>query len=186
MKIESEMLDILRRYRINYISAVLDGGTARVRAYRRKTFDLRKYQDEHLIRARDKDRGNESEAQSRFIPTPDDLARAIVNAFLREGSHINIEDVRNTAAQIIQYFGFEREVIGNHLEPEETALMYQLEDMGLVNTRMEEYKLPNGSRWRVNFFVLNIEKIREYSSRSVEHDEASSVYGSLPEEAWVR
>jgi hypothetical protein len=185
MTIESEMLGILRRYRINYISAVLDGGKARVRAYRRRAFDLKKYQDEHLIRTREKDRGNESEAQSRYIPTIDDLARAIANAFSRGGSPISVEDVRGTAAQIIQFFGFEREVVGNHLEPEETALMYQLEDIGLVNTRMEEHKIWNGSRWRVNYFILNVEKIREYSSRNIENDEAS-VYRSLPEEAWVR
>jgi hypothetical protein len=76
--------------------------------------------------------------------------------------------------------------VGNHLEQEDIALMYQLEDIGLVGTRIEEYNLVDGKEWRVNYFVLNAKKIREYSSRSVERDEVADVYGNLPEEAWAR
>ena len=96
------------------------------------------------------------------------------------------DDLRDTAIQVMQFFGFEREVVGNHLEQDEIALMYQLEDMGLIDTRIEEYNLPDGNSWRVNYFVLNTRKIREYSSMNVDRDESQNVYEALPEEAWVR
>ena len=88
----------------------------------------------------------------------------------------------------MQFFGFEKEVVGNHLEQGEIALMYQLEDVGLVDTRIEEYNLRDGNSWRINYFILNVKKIREYSSMKVEENPSciSQVYQDLPEEAWVR
>ncbi|MCW6158005.1 MAG: hypothetical protein LVQ63_00760, partial [Thermoplasmatales archaeon] len=102
------------------------------------------------------------------------------------GMDLKADDLRDTAIQVMQFFGFEREVVGNHLEHDEIAMMYQLEDLGLVDTRVEEYNLLDGNSWRVNYFVLNVKRIKEYSSMSVERDEASNVYEELPEEAWVR
>jgi L-rhamnose mutarotase len=124
--------------------------------------------------------------RSSSVITHEQLAYAMANLLSTQGRKADPEEFLETAEGVMQFFGFEREVVGNHLEPDETALMYQLEDIGLIDTRIEEYKLPHGNPWRVNYFVLNVGKIREYSSRSVESDEASSVYGSLPEEAWVR
>ena len=41
---------------------------------------------------------------------------------------------------------------------------------------------------RVNYFILNSEKIREFSSKTVRtnQDNASLVYENLPAEAWAR
>ncbi len=124
--------------------------------------------------------------EGRYVPTPDDLARAMAYLYSRNGMDLKADDLRDTAVQIMQFFGFEREVVGNHLEHDEIAMMYQLEDLGLVDTRVEEYNLLDGNSWRVNYFVLNARKISEYSSMRVERDEESNVYASLPEEVWVR
>ena len=125
-------------------------------------------------------------SEGRYVPTPDDLARAMAYLYSRNGVDLKADDLRDTAVQIMQFFGFEREVVGNHLEHDEIAMMYQLEDLGLVDTRVEEYNLQDGSSWRVNYFVLNARKIREYSSRNSEYNEAPNVYAGLPEEVWVR
>ena len=74
---------------------------------------------------------------------------------------LKADDLRDTSIQVMQFFGFEKEVVGNHLEQDEIALMYQLEDVGLVDTRIEEYNLLDGNPWRVNYFILNVKKIRE-------------------------
>ena len=76
----------------------------------------------------------------------------------------------------------------NEEQKQERALMYQLEDIGLINTRMEEYTLMDGTPWRVNCFILNSEKIREFSSKTVRvnQDNASLVYENLPAEALAR
>ena len=98
------------------------------------------------------------------------------------------DDLQDTALQVMQFFGFEREVVGNHLEPDEISLMYQLEDVGLVGTRIEEHNLIDGKPWRVNYFILNAKKIRECSSKNLEGNsiDVSQVYDDLPKEVWAR
>ena len=127
-------------------------------------------------------------SEDRYMPIPGDLAKAMAYLYSREGTILKEEDLRDTALQVMQFFGFEKEVVGNHLEQDEIALMYQLEDMGLIDTRIEEYNLLDGNPWRVNYFILNVKKIREYSSKEIESNlsDVSQVYQDLPEEAWVR
>jgi hypothetical protein len=197
MTVESEMLPILRKYGISHLSAFLEGEGIRVRVYGNRTFAqrayyqrnrerIRRYQHEYYLRTRGRAAEKRSLKVPNYIPTPQDLAKAVAYLYSRNGSALCEDDMRDTAVQVMQFFGFGKEVVGNHLEQDDIALMYQLEDIGLIDTRIEEYNLPHGNPWRVNYFILNVGKIREYSSRSVERDEASSVYGSLPEEAWVR
>ena len=123
------------------------------------------------------------------IPTPEDLAKAMAHIFSREGTILRADDLRDTAIQVIQFFGFESEVVDNHLEPDEISLMYQLEDVGLVSTMIEEHNLLDGKSWRVNYFILNSSKIKEYSSKNVKEEnqgDLSQVYENLPEEVWAR
>jgi hypothetical protein len=122
------------------------------------------------------------------IVTHDQLASAMAHCYSEVGRKTKQNEFGETATQIMQFFGFEREVVGNHLEQDEIALMYQLEDIGLVSTRIEEYTLMDGTPWRVNYFILNSEKIREFSSKTVRtnQDNASLVYENLPAEVWAK
>ena len=122
------------------------------------------------------------------IVTHDQLASAMAYCYSEMGRKTEPNEFGETATQIMQFFGFEREVVGNHLEQDEIALMYQMEDIGLINTSIEEYTLMDGTPWRVNYFILNSEKIREFSSKTVRtnQDNASLVYENLPAEAWAR
>ena len=131
---------------------------------------------------------DEQESESRYTPTPQDLAKAMAYLYSQNGTGAKADDFRDTAMQVIQFFGFEREVVGNHLEPDEISLMYQLEDIGLINTKIEEHNLLDGKPWRVNYFILNVKKIREYASKNVEENPSddSQVYQDLPEEVWAR
>ncbi len=123
-----------------------------------------------------------------YFPTPEDLAKAMAYLFSKEGMMLRQDDLQDTALQVMQFFGFEREVVGNHLEPDEISLMYQLEDVGLVGTRIEEHNLIDGKPWRVNYFILNAKKIRECSSKNLEGNsiDVSQVYDDLPKEVWAR
>ena len=122
------------------------------------------------------------------LVTYNQLASAMAYLYSKNRTKLKAEDLRDTAVLVMQLFGFEKEVVGNHLEQDEIALMYQLEDIGLVNTRIEEYTLMDGTPWRVNYFILNSEKIREFSSKTVmvNQDNASLVYEDLPAEAWAK
>lgn len=161
----------------------------RAREYYRKNREIiRRYQHEYYLRTRGKEAKKRAPNAPTYIPTPDGLAKAMAYAYSRSGMELKVDDLRATAVQMMQFFGFEREVVGNHLEHDEIAMMYQLEDLGLVDTRVEEYNLPEGNSWRVNYFILNARKIKEYSSMKVEENPSciSQVYQDLPEAAWVR
>lgn len=203
MTFQEQIESMMREKHLSHISAMLRGdGTVKVSVHVRtaprvKGFDpaayyreyrerIRKYQHEYYLRTRGKEAGKRVLNAPNYIPTPEDLARAMVYLYSRNGMDLKADDLRDTAVQVMQFFGFEREVVGNHLEHDEIAMMYQLEDLGLVDTRVEEYNLLDGNSWRVNYFVLNPRKIREYSSMRVERDEASNVYEDLPGEVWVR
>ena len=199
MTVESEILGILKKYGIGHISAFVDGESVKVRIYGRRTFDpkeyygnnrekIRKYQADFYVRTRKKNNRRRAVSSRSYIPTPRDLASAMAYLYSQSGTVAKVDDFSDASAGIMQFFGFEREVVGNHLEQDEIALMYQLEDIGLVNTRIEEYTLMDGTPWRVNYFILNSEKIREFSSKTVRasQDNASMVYENLPAEAWAR
>ncbi len=203
MTVESEIIEIVRVHNLKHVSAILreDGSVSvsiRVRKPPRvKGFDpaayyrdnkerIKKYQHEYYLRTKAKNAKKRTLEATTYIPTPEDLARAMAYLYSRNGPVLSAGDLMDTAIQVMQFFGFERDVVGNHLEQDEIALMYQLEDVGLVDTRIEEYNLLDGNQWRVNYFTLNARRIREYSSRSAEYNEAPNVYEDLPEEAWVR
>ena len=205
MTFESEIIEILRRHDLRHVSAILrEDGTVNVSVQVRKPprvkgFDpaahyrenrerIRKYQREYYLGTRGKYAKKGTPEAVTYIPTPQDLAKAMAYLYSKDGMILKEEDLRDTAVQVMQFFGFEKEVVGNHLEQDEIALMYQLEDVGLISTRIEEYNLLDGNPWRVNYFILNARKIREYSSMKVEENPSciSQVYQDLPEEAWVR
>jgi len=211
MIFQEQIESIMRENHLKHITALIDDeGNIRVRTYnsyperykrnaesirerareyyRKNRGKIRKYQREYYLRTRGKEAKKRVLNAPTYIPTPDDLAKAMAYAYSRSGMELKVDDLRATAVQMMQFFGFEREVVGNHLEHDEIAMMYQLEDLGLVDTGVEEYNLPDGNSWRVNYFILNARKIKEYSSMKVEENPSgiSQVYQDLPEEAWVR
>ncbi len=107
--------------------------------------------------------------------------------YSQKGIEAKADDLLDTAIAIMQFFGFENEVVGNHLEHEDLAVMYQLEDLGLVKTRIEEYLITTNRVWRANYFILDKKKIKEYAAMGPQKkDEFFDLYDNLPEEVWVR
>ena len=210
MIFQEQIESIMRENHLKHITAFIDGeGNVRVRTYnyperykrnsesikerareyyRKNRETIRKYQHGYYLMTRGKEAKKRFLNAPTYIPTPDDLAKAMAYLYSKNGAVLSAEDLRDTAIQVMQFFSFEKEVVGNHLEHDEIAMMYQLEDLGLVDTRVEEYNLQDGNSWRVNYFILNAKKIREYSSMKVEENPSciSQVYQDLPEEAWVR
>ncbi|MGC8546074.1 MAG: DUF6015 family protein [Thermoplasmata archaeon] len=130
-----------------------------------------------------------AEAASQVI-NHQQLAGAIVHALSLKGMEISMDDAMSTSLQILSFFGYENQVLGNSLDQEDLALMYQLEDLDLVKTEVEYDTVAGNKEWRINYFLLNKKKIREYASRERENEtgknEFSSIYDNLPEEAWAR
>ncbi len=56
-----------------------------------------------------------SRYSQRYIPFPLDLARAMACLYSQKGIEAKADDLLDTALAILQFFGFESEVVANHL-----------------------------------------------------------------------
>lgn len=98
------------------------------------------------------------------------------------------EDINALADYLISFFGFDTEVIDNRLDVDDRDVFYMLEEAGLLTTRQEEVHIKKGKLWRIHYWVLRTNRIKDLAARaSQRRDEAVfGVYDGLPEEAWTR
>ncbi|MEK6810555.1 MAG: DUF6015 family protein [Candidatus Thermoplasmatota archaeon] len=101
---------------------------------------------------------------------------------------ISEEDISALADYLISFFGFDTEVIDNRLDVDDRDVFYMLEEAGLLTTRQEEVHIKKGKLWRIHYWVLRTERIKDLAARTANRrDEAVfGVYDGLPEEAWAR
>mgnify|MGYP000843897077 FL=1 len=110
------------------------------------------------------------------------LSRAILN---KMGVTRDIAD--DIALRVLNYFGFDEEIIDNVLDQDDRRMFYFLQDIQLLRTHWEEAILPNGRTWRVFYWALNVQKIMEYASPPREEAAVEiGIYDSLPEDVWSR
>ena len=98
------------------------------------------------------------------------------------------EDVADDIAyRVLNYFGYEDEIIDNALDQDDRRMFYFLQDVQILSTHWEEAVLPTGRTWRVFYWVLNSERIMKYATPKTE-DEAMELglYDSLPADVWSR
>jgi len=116
------------------------------------------------------------------------LGKAIKYAYSLKGVDIDIYTSTNVALQVLSFFGFESRVVSNLLEQDDLMIMYMLEDFGLVKSEFEETYVGRKDRdWRINYFVMNKEKILEYSTSQFKEGSISpSVYDTILEGEWQR
>ncbi len=70
------------------------------------------------------------------------------------------------AWDVLSYFGYSNRAIGNVFGPSELAMLYELEDEGMVKIEIREEPIKKSSKpWRVIEFILVERKIREIASR---------------------
>ncbi len=98
------------------------------------------------------------------------------------------EDICALADYLISFFGFDSEVIDNRLDMDDRDVFYMLEEAGLLSTRQEEIHIKKGKLWRIHYWILRADRIKELALAT--HLKADSdvfaVYDGLPEEAWAR
>jgi len=117
--------------------------------------------------------------------TIDLLARSIANS-MRE---ISLEEAHQLAEHILNFFGYGDRIIDNILEQDDRNLFYLLEDLGLIYSEREETTLHDGREWRIHYWVMNTERIREAAERvevveEEEPEDTAEIYEELPEEIW--
>jgi len=102
------------------------------------------------------------------------------------------EEAEDTAEHIMRYFGFSDIIIDNILTKEsDRDIFYQLEDAGLLKTDQEEVMLYNGKQWRINYWILKKDKIKELADsfgKSVKKEiDLQKLYEKdIPYEVWIK
>lgn len=98
------------------------------------------------------------------------------------------EDISDEIAlRVLNYFGYDEEIIDNVLDQDDRRMFYFLQDVELLSTHWEEVVLPNGRMWRVFYWSLNVSKILEYARPQIEETATEiGLYDSLPEDVWSR
>lgn len=114
---------------------------------------------------------------------------------------ISEKDSEELARFIMNWFGYEDELLDMKLEPKDRSIFYMLEEEGIVTTHREETTIPifvkvNGKTsknkpWILHYWVLKEDRIKEYVElydkpvEAAEQQEDYSIYNELPEEAWI-
>jgi hypothetical protein len=98
------------------------------------------------------------------------------------------KEVVALAEYIISFFGFTEEVIDNRLEVDDRDVFYMLEEEGLLTTRQEEIHIKRGKLWRIHYWVLRTEFIKQLAKEEVGDEEMDHqlLYSSMSEEVWSR
>jgi len=91
-------------------------------------------------------------------------------------------------------FGFDDRIIDNVLEHEERQLFYMLESVGFLSTEREEIFLHDGRNWRIHYWNLEKNNIRQFSKKGNKYQEYKvedadktpydTIYSYLPKYVW--
>lgn len=98
------------------------------------------------------------------------------------------EEIRVLADYLLSFFGFETEVIDNNLDVADRDVFYMLEEEGLLGTRQEEVLIKKGKTWRIHYWVLRVDRIKQLAkvSGARKVKDAFAVYKDVPDEVWAR
>lgn len=115
-----------------------------------------------------------------------------LRALFNKGDEGEEEWVKQMAIFIMDFFGYEQRVLDNNLTPNDRDIFYMLENSGILRTEMDETTIQKGKIWRIHYWVLNMDRIRELSCDEKEEAEEScngengKIYDSLSEKIWSR
>ncbi len=87
----------------------------------------------------------------------DIMREALRNTLGKKG--MSDEDVKKLARYVINFFGYNDEIIDNKLTSVDRDVFYTLEEEGLLTTRREEVHLKKGKLWRIHYWILNKNEI---------------------------
>lgn len=98
------------------------------------------------------------------------------------------EEIRILADYLLSFFGFETEVIDNNLDVADRDVFYMLEEEGLLGTRQEEVLIKKGKTWRIHYWVLRVDRIKQLAKglSARKPEDAFAVYADVPDEIWAR
>jgi len=90
------------------------------------------------------------------------------------------------AIRVLNYFGYDEEVIDNALDQDDRRLFYFLQDVSLLRTAWEEAILASGRTWRIFYWYLNLDAIEESANGLDDPELEPGLYDALPQDVWSR
>jgi len=90
------------------------------------------------------------------------------------------------ALRVMNYFGYQDEIIDNALDHDDRRLFYFLQDMKILSTRWEETQLISGRNWRIFYWSFNWNSIEKLLMDDVIVKRPTDLYMDLPESVWAR
>lgn len=119
--------------------------------------------------------------------TEDELTRAIESTLVAHGK-IPPEQARPTARMVLGYFGLDDSVLDNKLSSDDRDRFYRLEEEGLLSSEEEDATVSRGKTWRIHYWLLKKDRIRDVGQRSdpTEEPEAAQIYRKISDSDWSR
>jgi len=122
------------------------------------------------------------------------LARVRIEEFKKavtkvlEERDISPEEAEEISEKVMNLFGYDKSITDNLLSSEERDLFYMLEDYDILTTEEETAYLPSGKRWRIHYWKIKDNKIRDILSEEEEEEEEGekSIYDDISDEVWKR
>lgn len=120
------------------------------------------------------------------VVTLEELKEAMRKTLGKKG--LPEKEIVSLAEYLISFFGFGEEVVDNRLEVKDRDVFYMLEEEGLLTTRQEEIHLKRGKLWRIHYWVLKTDRIKELAHAEEEEGgiDHELLYSSISEEVWGR
>lgn len=105
-----------------------------------------------------------------------------------EERDIDRKEAEEISEKVMDLFGYDKSITDNLLSSSERDLFYMLEDYDILTTEEETAYLPSGKRWRIHYWKIKDDKIREILSQKEEEEveEEKSIYDEVSDEVWKR
>jgi Family of unknown function (DUF6015) len=119
--------------------------------------------------------------------TEEELTRALERTLVAHGK-IPPDQARPTARMVLGYFGLDDSVLDNKLSSEDRDRFYRLEEEGLLSSEEEDATVSRGKTWRIHYWLLKKDKIRDVGQQSgpSPESEGSTIYRDIGDSAWNR
>ena len=134
------------------------------------------HQHQHPQEQQHQHQGHEHDHE---IITIDELTIAIKNRM-----KLDSQTAHNTAEYILNFFGYDSEILDNILQPEDRTVFYLLYDVGILKTDQERILLSTGRDWRIYYWKLDEDIIRGSLDKEYTEDEEESIYDMITTEQW--
>lgn len=101
--------------------------------------------------------------------------------------NIGAEESEKIAETVMNLFGYDKTITDNLLSSDERDYFYMLEDYDILTSEEETTTLPSGKRWRIHYWKLKENKIRNILEEKEEKKEdRKDLYRDLEDEVWKR